>query len=327
MRASCRWLAIIASLSAVSAILAQSPSVVWSAKTRSAINAVQFSPNGQIIATGSDDGKVKLWNAANGKLLATVANHFDRVLSLAFSPDGSLLLTGGHDDEIHLVRMSDRSTLYTISETGFVNGLSFAADGQTFYAALGYFSRDLRQFRTADGMLWSITHHHYGEIWSVDCSRDGQHVVTAGADGKVLLYDVPMWNPTELSMHENDAIVAKFSPNSALVASAGEYEGKVKLHGVSSGALLRTIDFGATIRSISWSPNGSMVAVSGHALPSGGRIAFYRISDGSLAASYSGGTAESVNAIAVSPGGTTFAYGRDDGALVLARAPAVKGGF
>lgn len=58
-----------------------------------AVNALAFSPNGSILATGHYDGEVRLWNPQTGELLHILAS--DGVVeSLAFNPDGTILAAG-----------------------------------------------------------------------------------------------------------------------------------------------------------------------------------------------------------------------------------------
>jgi WD40 repeat protein len=61
------------------------------------VYSVAFSPDGRLLASGSDDNKVKIWEVASGRLLHTLSGHGDRVRSVAFSPDGRLLASGSDD--------------------------------------------------------------------------------------------------------------------------------------------------------------------------------------------------------------------------------------
>ena len=52
------------------------------------VNSAAFSPDGNMIATGSDDRTVRLWSATTGEHIATLTGHRDDVNSVSFSPDG-----------------------------------------------------------------------------------------------------------------------------------------------------------------------------------------------------------------------------------------------
>ena len=66
------------------------------------VNSVAFSPDGQRLASGSDDKTVKLWGAASGECLQTLKGHGDSVSSVAFSPDGQQLASGFGDGAVKL---------------------------------------------------------------------------------------------------------------------------------------------------------------------------------------------------------------------------------
>ena len=55
------------------------------------VNAVAFSPDGETLATGSDDDTICLWNPRTGEQIARLAGHTKHVYSVAFSPDGGVL--------------------------------------------------------------------------------------------------------------------------------------------------------------------------------------------------------------------------------------------
>jgi hypothetical protein len=66
------------------------------------VNGVAFSPDGQRLASGSEDQTVKIWDIATGKELFTLKGHASPVHSVAFSPDGQRLATGSSDGSIQL---------------------------------------------------------------------------------------------------------------------------------------------------------------------------------------------------------------------------------
>ena len=69
-----------------------------------AVATLAFRPDGHMIATGclDDRDNVKLWDAATGRLIASLPGHSDRVRSVAFRPDGSVLASAGSDRTVRL---------------------------------------------------------------------------------------------------------------------------------------------------------------------------------------------------------------------------------
>jgi WD40 repeat protein len=83
-----------------------------------AVNAVAFSPDGKLFATGGDDGIVKLWSADSRKVLGQLDKQEGAVSTLAFSPDGKMLATGGGNTHVKLWDVSSRSLTAEIKELG-----------------------------------------------------------------------------------------------------------------------------------------------------------------------------------------------------------------
>jgi len=67
-----------------------------------AVTGVAFSPDSKLVATGSLDGTVKLWEIAAGKESATLKGHTDWVSSVAYSPNGEMVLSGSYDGTARL---------------------------------------------------------------------------------------------------------------------------------------------------------------------------------------------------------------------------------
>jgi hypothetical protein len=95
------------------------------------VDWVAFSPDGQSLASASEDATVKLWRVADGECLRSLFGHFAGFGSVAFSPDGQLLASAGGDRTILLWRVSDGALLQMYDEetgTG-VPAVAFSPDG------------------------------------------------------------------------------------------------------------------------------------------------------------------------------------------------------
>src|SRR5512138_3833071 len=62
-----------------------------------AVTALSFSPDGERIASGCGDGKVRLWDTATGSFITECTGHTGEIRSIAFSPNGELLVSGSTD--------------------------------------------------------------------------------------------------------------------------------------------------------------------------------------------------------------------------------------
>jgi WD40 repeat protein len=64
--------------------------------------AVDFSPDGKLLAVGHGDGTISIWDLATGKKKRTLRGHTAQLVSLKFSPDGKTLVSSAHDGTIRL---------------------------------------------------------------------------------------------------------------------------------------------------------------------------------------------------------------------------------
>src|SRR6202012_421968 len=66
------------------------------------VSGLDFSPDGNTLATGSMDGTIRLWNAETGKFLLELSGHVQEATDVSFSPDGRTLASVGHSESLKL---------------------------------------------------------------------------------------------------------------------------------------------------------------------------------------------------------------------------------
>ena len=120
----------------------------------SSVRSISFSPDGSILASGSDN--VKLWDVNTGQLKATLrhGDYGNYVRSVSFSPDGSILASGGYKTvklwDVNTGQLKATLTGYIFS----VTSVSFSPDGSTL--ASGSDGNTVRLWDVNTGQLKAI---------------------------------------------------------------------------------------------------------------------------------------------------------------------------
>ncbi|MGI0491537.1 TIR domain-containing protein [Alkalinema pantanalense CENA528] len=219
------------------------------------VRQASFSPDGQTIATASDDRTVKLWRR-DGTLLKTFQNSRSYVWSVAFSPDGQTLATSGTDSTVKLWDRSGKLLRTLKGHQDVVTYVVFSPDGQTL--ASSSYDNTVKLWNH-EGKLLKTLVGHYDQVNRVAFSPDGKYIATASSDRTLKLWNTDGTLLKTLRGHRQEVWSVSFSSDGKTLAS-GSGDKTIKLW-KSDGTLIKTLTgHSKGILTVKFSPNGQMLA-------------------------------------------------------------------
>ncbi|KAF7970635.1 hypothetical protein HWV62_23358 [Athelia sp. TMB] len=289
----------------------------------SEVYAVAFSLDGLRIASGSEDGLVRVWDAETGALIAApFEGHTASVYSVAFSPDGRWIASGS-DDKSVCVWNAETGALIARPFTGHtysVNSVVFSPDGQRI--ASGSSDGSIRIWDPQTGSLIAGPFKgHTSAVNTVAFSPDGRRIASGSEDRSVRVCNAEtgalVAGPFE--GHTAEVCSVAFSPTGKHIAS-GSADMSVRVWNADTGVLNAAPFKGHTdyIRSVSFSPNGQRIASSSD----DGSIRVSDAESGALVAGPFHGHTNWIRSVAFSPDGQRIASGSSDMSVRVWRAEA-----
>jgi len=241
--------------------------VLYELKGREGIlDVFAFSPKSELLAAGSREGMIFLWNVAGGKLVRKFQAHQSDVYCLAFSPDGKWLASGaGRTGQVRLWNVADGKQVGALDgHAGWVWSVAFSPDGK-FLASVD--STTLRLWDPETGKMLHSRSGPQKEIRCVVFSPDGQTLATSGWeswDRTILLWDVVSFKFIRRCLGHQDGVLSlAFSPDGKTLASVSR-DNTIRLWDPESG---KQKDAGlghqAPIEAITISPDNKLIASGG----------------------------------------------------------------
>ena len=278
--------------------------IVTQEKIQGLITRITYSPDGRLIASGSaKENSIKIWELSSGKIIGKLEGHLDETTALHFNHDGTQLFSAANDNSVILWDLIKWEVIDSMHFTSPITAITIHDNAENLFYT-GTSTGQLTQWNTADfrhpenllktelkintidqendliiigsknGKVVLFDHSkgeqlteeklHLGAIKGLNFYKDGKGLISAGAGGKIHLWDI---NDLSDSKHFTasatgiTAYHANVSKNMFVTAS----QSTVKVWNLD-GELIHEFkknNNSSTIKALQISPDGSTIASSG----------------------------------------------------------------
>lgn len=153
------------------------------------VSSVAFDKSGKVLASGSYDGTIRLWDFPSGKPLQVIKTGDKQIYTIAYSPDGEVLASGGADSLIKLWNPKDvaKAMKELKGHNGIVTSIAYGPDGTL---VSGGVDKTVRLWDTKAGKELKNLGAHKESVYAVAFSPNGQYAASGSFDGAIKIWDV-----------------------------------------------------------------------------------------------------------------------------------------
>lgn len=277
----------------------------------------------KIIASGSYDKTIKIWNLLTGELISTLTGT-SMVNAIAISPDGYTLISNGDNNTIKVWNLNTSSHKVFSGHSNLVLSLAISPDGKTLLSG----SRDHTL------KLWNINTGEIADTFTEDCgntitaldfSSDEKVMVSSSSDHSIRVWDFHPDQHSRVSFnrvllrHSNLTWSIAITPDGKIVVG-GSHDSTIRLWDINTGELINTLEgHSDAVWSIAISPNGQVIA-SGSADRT---IKLWNLITGELLCTLSDHIQE-VYAVSFSPDGRHLVSGGRDQKIIVWQSDSIE---
>ncbi len=281
------------------------------AQHQDAVNAVQFSPDGTQIASGSSDQTVKIWEVPTGTLLQNFDGDFSSINSVDFSLDGQEIAAGSAYWRILEWSLETGELFIPLEHQASIWSVVISPDERTIASASA--DQTVKVWDRQTGFILYNFTEHTDIVYSLDLSPNGRKLVSGSKDNTIKIMDLETGTIINtLEGHTDEVRSVVISPDSQKIIS-GSYDDTVRIWDLETGRLLKTLTgHSGDVLAVAISPDSTLVASASKDRT----IKLWDVETGELLNTLTGHTNE-VYTVTFSPNGKMLVSGGKDRQIKL----------
>lgn len=207
------------------------------------MNTLSYSSDGQYIATGGDDGKIKIWNTVSGFCFVTFSEHSSAISAVEFAKQGQVLFSASLDGTVRAFDLVRYRNFRTFTSPSPVQFSSLAVDDSGEVVAAGSTdSFQIFMWSVQTGKLLDVLSGHEGPVSSLAFSPTGNILASGSWDKSVRLWNVfDRSHAVEPFSMSADVLALAFRPDGKELA-ASSLDGQIIFLDVSQGKQTNLIE-------------------------------------------------------------------------------------